>query len=176
MKYPKFIGKFHVRNCSFKNILKMLTNRNIKGAFGYKYGGDEMEDIENIKKKKFEELMKRIKERELKAKYPSKPIYSDADNFYDIINRYEFVIVDFYADWCYPCHMLSPIIEDLAKEYAGKVVFVKVNVDENQPLALKYNIMGVPTLVFLKNGREIDRVVGYAPKDYLKMKIERYIY
>ncbi len=135
-----------------------------------------MEDIEEIKRRMLKDIIKKIREKEEISKYPGRPIHADATKFHEIISSYRFVIVDFYADWCYPCQMLSPIIEELAEEYRGRVVFVKVNVDENQQLALKYGVMGVPTLVFIIDGREVDRIVGYVPKEYLKTKIEKYLY
>lgn len=134
-----------------------------------------MEDIEEIKRRMLKDILRSIKKREEISKYPSSPIYADSKTLNEILERYPFVIIDFYADWCYPCQMLSPIIEELAAEYRGRVVFVKVNVDENQQLALRYGVMGVPTLVFVLNGREVDRVVGYMPKEYLRAKIERYL-
>ncbi len=78
------------------------------------------------------------------------------------------VFVDFWAPWCGPCKVLGPVFEELAGEYAGKVKFVKLNTDENQSVASKYGIMGIPTLKVFKGGAEIDAMSGAAPKDYLK--------
>jgi thioredoxin 1 len=82
------------------------------------------------------------------------------------------VMVDFYADWCGPCRMVAPIMEKLAKEYAGKVKFVKINTDENQELAMRYDIMSIPTLMVFKNGQVIQRFVGAAPESYYRKLIE----
>ncbi|MGI5963486.1 MAG: thioredoxin [Lawsonibacter sp.] len=73
------------------------------------------------------------------------------------------MMVDFWADWCGPCKMLAPVIDDLASQYAGKVVVGKVNVDEEQELAIRYGVMSIPTVIFFKNGKEIDRKVGVMP-------------
>ena len=73
------------------------------------------------------------------------------------------VLVDFYADWCGPCKMLGPVIDDLAKQYEGKAVVGKVNVDEEQELAIRYGVMSIPTVIFFKDGKEIDRKVGVMP-------------
>ena len=73
------------------------------------------------------------------------------------------VVVDFWADWCGPCKMLSPVIESLADQYEGKVLVGKVNVDEEPDLARRFGVMSIPTVVFLKNGQEIDRKVGVMP-------------
>lgn len=74
------------------------------------------------------------------------------------------VLVDFWAPWCGPCKMVGPEVEAVAQAYEGKAVVVKVNVDENPQLASKYNVMGVPTLLVLKDGQEANRIVGYRPR------------
>ena len=82
------------------------------------------------------------------------------------------VLVDFWAEWCGPCRAVSPILDELAKEYQGKLKVVKVNVDDNQSTAMKFQVMSIPTLLFLKNGQEVDKVVGALPKSALKTKID----
>ena len=72
-------------------------------------------------------------------------------------------MVDFWATWCGPCKMLAPVIEDIGKKYDGKAVVAKVDVDENQSLAAKYGVMSIPTVIFFKDGKEIDRKVGVMP-------------
>ena len=83
------------------------------------------------------------------------------------------VFVDFYADWCGPCKMMSPVIDKLAEEYDGKIKVGKVNVDENGDLAVKYGIMSISNMVFFKNGEVADRVVGAIPKPAMKEKFEK---
>ena len=85
------------------------------------------------------------------------------------------VFVDFYADWCGPCKMMSPVIDKLAEEYEGRIKVGKVNVDENGDLAVKYGIMSIPNMVFFKNGEVADRVVGAIPKPAMKEKFEKNI-
>ena len=85
------------------------------------------------------------------------------------------VFVDFYADWCGPCKMMSPVIDKLAEEYEGKIKVGKVNVDENGDLAVKYGIMSIPNMIFFKNGEVADRVVGAIPKPAMKEKFEKNI-
>ncbi|MBK7288012.1 MAG: thioredoxin [Flavobacteriales bacterium] len=82
------------------------------------------------------------------------------------------VMVDFWAEWCGPCRMVGPVVEELAKEYDGKAVIGKVNVDNNPQVAMKYGIRSIPTILFLKNGEVVDRSVGAVPKAQLASKLE----
>ncbi len=82
------------------------------------------------------------------------------------------VLVDFWAEWCGPCRAVSPIVDELAKEYQGKLKVLKVNVDDNQSTALKFQVMSIPTLLFLKNGKEVEKIVGALPKNHIKSKID----
>lgn len=82
------------------------------------------------------------------------------------------VIVDFWAAWCGPCKMLSPILEDIEPEYKGKLQFAKLNVDENETISREYGIMSIPCLVIFSHGKEVDRIVGLMPKPQLKKLID----
>ena len=79
----------------------------------------------------------------------------------DVLKASEPVVVDFYADWCGPCRMMTPVVEQLAGEYAGKVKIGKLDVDVNQDLAIRYGVMGIPTLGLFRDGKMVDRLVGY---------------
>ncbi len=83
------------------------------------------------------------------------------------------VLVDFYADWCGPCHVIAPTIEALSNEFEGKVKFVKVDVDANQEVASRYEIMSIPTIMLFENGRVEDSIVGAYPASVYKQHIER---
>ena len=82
------------------------------------------------------------------------------------------VLVDFWAEWCGPCRMVGPVVEELATEYEGKAVIGKVNVDENQEISAKFGIRNIPTLLVFKNGEVVDKQVGVAPKKALADKID----
>ncbi|MEW6681023.1 MAG: thioredoxin [bacterium] len=85
-------------------------------------------------------------------------------------------MVDFWASWCGPCRMLAPVIDELAKEYEGKVKIGKLNVDKNRDVAIKYEIISIPCLKFFKNGKMVDEVVGVANKNVLKKKLDEIIF
>jgi len=129
-----------------------------------------MDELEKIRQKKLKELMSKMAGGGMKV---TKPIKADAGNFEEVVKGNENVVVDFWAEWCGPCRMIAPIIDELAEEYAGKVVFVKVNTDENQMLAAMYGISAIPTLIFFKNGKPVDQLIGALPKSELKRWIER---
>ena len=91
----------------------------------------------------------------------------------DVMNSKVPVFVDFWAEWCGPCRMVSTVVEELSNDYDGKVKFVKVNVDEANELASKYNIFSIPTLAIFKNGKLVNQQVGAASKDSYKNMIEK---
>lgn len=92
----------------------------------------------------------------------------NSENFEkEVLNSNIPVLVDFYADWCGPCKMMAPIVEKLAEELEGKAKVGKINVDENQDLAMEYNIMSIPTILIFKNGKEEKRIVGVRDKNEL---------
>ncbi|AIY90101.1 thioredoxin [Geoglobus acetivorans] len=134
-----------------------------------------MDEIEKIRQKRMMELMQKIgdKDDQPVQNAVDHPIKVDASNFDEILKKYANVVVDFWAEWCMPCRMISPIVEQLAKEYAGRVVFAKLNTDENPMIASRYGITGIPTLIFFKDGRPVDKVVGALPKAELKRWVDR---
>ncbi|MCA1620082.1 MAG: thioredoxin [Acidobacteria bacterium] len=84
------------------------------------------------------------------------------------------MVLDFWAEWCPPCRALAPTFEELAKQYAGRVRFLKLNVDENQQVPQRFGIKGIPTLVFFDGGREVERVVGGASRETLARIVDKY--
>jgi thioredoxin 1 len=132
-------------------------------------------ELDVIKRKKLEEMKnKYFNKGEIMNDMPKDTInISDAD-LDENIKKYSTLVVDCWAPWCGPCRMVGPVIDELAKELHGQIVFGKLNVDENQLTATKYQIMSIPSLLVFKNGKLVDKFVGALPKDMLLQKLEQY--
>ncbi|MCD6574701.1 thioredoxin [Candidatus Aerophobetes bacterium] len=91
----------------------------------------------------------------------------------EVLNSTIPVIIDFWAEWCMPCHIMSPIVEEMAEKYDGKIKVGKLNVDENPNTARRYMIMGIPTLLFFNEGKLVDKIVGVTPKKVVEDKIKK---
>lgn len=136
------------------------------------YISEENEELTRIKEKKLRELM-RLKEK--KQEMSTKPIPVTDSNFNEIVNKNSLALIDCWAPWCGPCVVISPIVEELAKEYAGKVLFGKLNVDENPRTSERFRIFGIPTLLIIRNGKEVDRIVGLVPKDQIEARLKKHL-
>ena len=136
---------------------------------------EEDEELKRLREAKLRELMRRLRERELAAKRAAKakPVELTDETFERFIRENRLAVVDFWAPWCLPCRMLAPVIEELARDYAGKVAFGKLNVDENPMTPTFYGIAGIPTLLFFKNGRLVDRIVGAVPREVIEARLKR---
>ena len=105
--------------------------------------------------------------------YASQPVTLADDGFDLVVERYDLMVVDFWAPWCGPCMAMTPVIEELAEEYADKVIFGKLNTDENPSTTERFVIMGIPTLLFLQGGTEVERIVGAVPKQEIRNVLDR---
>jgi len=131
-------------------------------------------ELEKIRQKKMEELMRKIPGEE-KTGWPNEPVPITDETFQETVQRYPLVVIDCWAPWCAPCLMIAPIIEEMAKDYTGKIVFGKLNTDEAQGIAMKYGIMSIPTLLIFKNGKLVDQSIGAMPRQMLEPKIMKYL-
>lgn len=125
-----------------------------------------MDELEMLKREKVRKLMEKIQ-------YPDKPLEANEGNINELINKYPILVVDFWAVWCPPCRIMSPIIDSLAKRYRGKVVFAKLNVDENKRVAVRFKIMSIPTLLVFKDKKLVDRIVGARSLEQIEERLKR---
>jgi thioredoxin len=98
-----------------------------------------------------------------------------SDNFAQVVNKHPLLVIDCWAPWCGPCRMVAPVIEELARDYQGKIVFGKLNVDENPALAMKYKIKSIPTMLIFKNSELIDRKIGAMPRKMLEPELTKHL-
>lgn len=126
-----------------------------------------MEELDEIRKKRMMELMRKQK--------MDKPIELTDATFREMVGRHPLVVIDCWAPWCGPCKMLGPVVDELARDYAGKIVFGKLNVDENPQIPSDYEIRSIPALLVFKKGKHIDTIVGALPRQALEPKITKNI-
>jgi len=98
---------------------------------------------------------------------------TDANFEAEVIKSNVPVVVDFFADWCGPCRALSPIVEELARDYAGRIKIGKLDVDQNQAIAARFNVMAIPTLILFKTGKNVDKVMGLESKGELRKRLDK---
>ncbi len=134
---------------------------------------DNDNELNDIMARKKKELIARTQQES--NSNISSPITLTDFNFNQTVEKYPLIVVDFWAPWCGPCRMVSPIIAQLASELAGKVIFGKVNVDENPRIASTFGIQSIPTISIFKNGRAVDGFVGAASKSQMWSKITAYL-
>ena len=133
-------------------------------------------ELEEIRQKKIQELIKTAGSTQSRGNgFPSAPVVVTDENFEETIKKYPNVVVDCWAPWCGPCRSLSPTIDAMAKDYTGKVVFTKLNTDENINVASKFRIMSIPTLLYFKNGSLVDKTVGALPRPMLESQLKKHL-
>jgi len=131
-------------------------------------------EVEEIRQRKMAEMMKGVEDSRSGGNgWPEAPVNVTDSSFESFIRKYPKVVVDCWAPWCGPCRMLSPTIDAISKEMKGDVAFAKVNTDENFGTASKYRIMSIPTLLFFKDGKLVDKSIGAAPKAMVEQQIKK---
>jgi thioredoxin 1 len=136
------------------------------------------DELEKIRKKKLRELINNQqggRSAEKEQNWPNTPIVVNDSTFAQTIKKYPMVVIDCWAQWCGPCHMIAPVIEELARDYSGKIVFGKLNTEENRISTNRYNIMSIPTLLVFKNGKLADQLVGAMPREMLEPMITKHL-
>ena len=135
-----------------------------------------MDELDEIKKRKMEKMMSDMKKSvEPSVQLPDKPVVITDETMDAAAAQYPVFILDCWAEWCGPCRTIGPIIEELAREMKGKVVFGKLNVDQNMQTANKHRISAIPTMLVFKNGNLVDKIIGAYPKATLAGKIQKYL-
>jgi len=129
----------------------------------------EDEELKRIRERKLRELKER------KREMTSEPVHIRDSNFNQIVNQHHLALIDFWAPWCGPCLALAPTIEELAEEYSGKIFVGKLNVDENPETAEQFQIFSIPTLIIMKDGKEVDRIVGLVPKKQIEVVLRKHL-
>jgi len=127
------------------------------------------EELARIRERKLRELEREL----LGAGKVSAPVELTEESFDRFIRENPRAVVDFWAVWCPPCRILSPVVEELARKYAGKVAFGKLNVDEHPSLAERYGIMAVPTLLYFREGKLVDETVGALPAEAIEERLKK---
>jgi len=133
------------------------------------------EEDEELKRLREEKLKKLIEGEEKKKEMGTEPVNVTDSNFDETIKKRPLILIDFWAPWCGPCRALAPTTEELAKEYAGKVTIGKLNVDENPNMAERFQVFSIPTLILMKDGCEIDRIVGLCPKKHIEAVLKKHL-
>ncbi len=136
------------------------------------------EELERIMQRKMNEFSLRTKKNdniEGNQSTTTTPITLTDQNFNEMVGKHPLLIVDFWAPWCGPCRMVSPVITELSQELAGKAVFGKLNVDENPMIASTFGIQSIPTIAIFRNGKAVDGIIGAASKSHIMSKLSTHI-
>jgi thioredoxin 1 len=129
---------------------------------------EENEELKRIREKKLAEFKAR-------KEMGNEPVHVTDADFEETVGKHSLALIDFWAPWCGPCLALTPVIEELSKDYGGKVLIGKLNVDENPQTAECFQVFSIPTLLIMKNGREVDRIVGCVPKKHIDAALRKHL-
>ena len=125
-----------------------------------------MDELEAIRQKKMERLQ---------TMTSGEVLILDDNNLAETVREHSFVVLDCWAEWCGPCKMVAPVIEQLAVEYAGRITFAKLNIDENMDTATKYRISAIPTMLVFRNGEMAGQIIGALPKNHIEQKLQEFM-
>jgi thioredoxin 1 len=138
-------------------------------SIGHEGSASDEKELERVRQKKVAEL------REKKQEMDDKPVHITDSSFKEMTGKHAVALVDFWAAWCGPCRSLAPTIEELAKDYAGRILVGKLNVDENPQTAECFQVFSIPTMLIMKNGKEVDRIVGCVQKKYIEAALKKHM-
>jgi thioredoxin 1 len=130
------------------------------------------EELENIRKSMYNKILNANKVEKVNN-MDGKSVELNDGNFDQMVSKPGLMVVDFWAEWCAPCRFVSPVLDELAKEYAGKMVLGKLNVDLNPQISARFMIRSIPTIMFFKDGKPVDTVIGALPKPMIETKIKK---
>jgi thioredoxin 1 len=140
---------------------------------------DNDEELERIKIRALERLRNKIRVEQIRSDSLKNLNGTALDltdsNFFSTIGTYPMMLVDFWAPWCGPCRKVSPVVDELAQEYSGRIAFGRVNVDENQMVANSFRIQSIPTLLIFKNGKAVDGILGAYPKSFIESRLNDHL-
>ena len=129
-----------------------------------------MDELQEIRLKRMRDLLAKAD-----SDASSVPVILTDATFEDFVKNNPLAVVDCWAEWCGPCRMIGPVVEQLAKDFAGKVMFGKLNVDQNPATAARFGIMSIPTLLIVKDGTLVDSIAGAVPRDHIVSKLQPYL-
>jgi len=128
-------------------------------------------ELRNIREQKLKELKTTMK----RGTTQNTPLTLTDATFQDTVKAHPLMLIDCWAAWCGPCRMIAPVVDELAKDYAGRITVAKLNVDENPKTAEEFCVVSIPTLLIMKNGNEVDRIIGVCPKQVIEEKLQKHV-
>ena len=134
----------------------------------------EDEELKLINEKKMKELQQLVNEKEL-LKTIKEPITLSDSTFFETINKFPLMLVDFWAPWCGPCRMMSPIVDQIGRDYPGKLALGKINVDKNQLIARQFSVSSIPTLILFKRGKLLNKIIGAVSKNRINEMVKMHL-
>jgi thioredoxin 1 len=129
---------------------------------------EDHEELKHIREKKLAEF-------KAKKEMANEPVHVTDADFEETVKKHSLALIDFWAPWCGPCLALTPTIEELNKDYGGRVLIGKLNVDENPQTAECFQVFSIPTLLIMKNGKEVERIVGCVPKKHIEAALKKHL-